>query len=88
MLILFLTCEKVLTGFSQKAPFRHFFKGVVRSKIGFFKNWICESRWPGRDIAFYPNKIGQKNIKNHSMDFGLDMIKDLNSEPCEINLQV
>ena len=19
------------------------------SKIGFFKNWICESRWPGRD---------------------------------------
>ena len=35
-------------------------KGVVRSKIGFFKNWICESRRPGRDIAFYPNKIGQK----------------------------
>ena len=35
-------------------------KGVVRSKIWFFKNWICESRRPGRDIAFYPNKIGQK----------------------------
>ena len=25
-------------------------KGVVRSKIGFFKNWICESRRPGGDF--------------------------------------
>ena len=41
-----------------------YFKGVVRSKIGFFKNWICESRRPGRDIAFYPNKIRQKLAEN------------------------
>ena len=39
-------------------------KGVGRSKIGFFKNWICESRWPGRDVAFYPNKIRQKLTEN------------------------
>ena len=35
-------------------------KGLVRSKIGFFKNWICESKQPERGIAFYPNKIRQK----------------------------
>ena len=39
-------------------------KGKFGLKIGFFKNWICESRWPGRDIVFYPNKIRQKLTEN------------------------
>ena len=43
------------------------FKGVVRSKIEFFENWICESRRPMRDIAFYPNKIGQKLTENRGV---------------------
>ena len=44
-------------------------KGVVRSKIEFFENWICESRRPMRDIAFYPNKIGQKLTENWGVKY-------------------
>ena len=52
--------RSVVTFFDAKTAGGQNVKGVVRSKIGLFKNWICESRRPGRDIAFYPNKIRQK----------------------------
>ena len=47
-------CKSGYTVFYKHRLYESTVKGVVRSKIGFFKNW------PGRDIAFYQNKIRQK----------------------------
>ena len=41
--------------------------GLVRSKIGLFENWICESRRP----AFYPNKIRQKLAEIWGVQYNL-----------------
>ena len=60
LLILYTNRHEISWRFQKCITLYIHLKGVVRSKIGFFKNWICESRRPGRDIDFYPNKIRQK----------------------------